>query len=145
MKKQKKSIKKSQEQPNMVNNNMKNDTGLLGLWRSHIEDEKAFWCYLIARRKYHLDTTIICAAAREEGVEMYNTTTLEAFKIVQQLWEYLKKHYQDHKTKRDEYLLSKENLESDTGDEEKANAIKNVKRGERRNQCYQILGSTREQ
>ena len=85
--------------------------------------KKAFLCYLIARRKYHLDTTVICAAAREKGVEMYNTTTPEALKIVQQLQEDLKEHYRDHKTKRDEYLLSKANLESDAGDEEKANAI----------------------
>ena len=44
--------------------------------------KKAFWCYLIARRKRHLDTTIICAVASEEGIEMYNTTTPKALKIV---------------------------------------------------------------
>ena len=67
---------------------------------------------------------------------MYNTPTPEALKIVQQLREDLKKHYQDHKTKRDEYLLSKANLESDAGEEEKAKAIRYIKKAERRNQCY---------
>ena len=73
--------------------------------------KKVFCGYLIARRKRHLDTTAICAAAREEGVEMYNTPTPETLKIVQQLQEDVKKHYQDHKTKRDVYLLSKANFE----------------------------------
>ena len=54
--------------------------------------KKAFWCYLIARN--HFDITVICAATREEGVEMYNTPTPEALKIVQQLRADLKKHYQ---------------------------------------------------
>ena len=75
--------------------------------------KKACWCYLIARRKLHLDTTVMCAAAREEGIEMCNTPTTEALKIVKKLREDLKEHYRDHKTKRDKYLLSKANLESD--------------------------------
>ena len=82
--------------------------------------KKAFWCNLIAKRKLHLDTTVIYAAAREEGIEMYNTPTPEALKIVKQLQEDLKEHYRDHKTKRDEYLLSKANLESDAGEGKKA-------------------------
>ena len=94
---------------------------------------KACWCYLIARRKFHLDTTVICAAAKEEGIDMYNTTTPKAHKIVQQLEQDLKEHYQDHKTKRDEYLLSKVDLESVTGEEEKAKAIRAIKKAERRN------------
>ena len=44
--------------------------------------KKVFWCYLIARRKGHLDSTVICVAAGKEGIEMYNTTTPEALKIV---------------------------------------------------------------
>ena len=55
----------------------------------------------------------MCAAAREEGIEMCNTPTTEALKIVKKLREDLKEHYRDHKTKRDKYLLSKANLESD--------------------------------
>ena len=98
--------------------------------------KKAFWCYLIARRKLNLDTSVICVAAREEGIEMYNTPTPEALKIVKQLQEDLKEHYRDHKTKRGEYLLSKTNLESDEGKEEKANAIRNIKKAEHWNQCY---------
>ena len=78
--------------------------------------------------------TSVCAEAREEKVDIYNITTLEALKIVQQLQGELKKHYQDHKTKRDEYLLSKANL--DASNEEKANATRNIKKGERWNQCY---------
>ena len=61
---------------------------------------------------------------------MYNTSNTEALKILQQLREDLKKHYHDHKTKRDEYLLSKANLESDAGDEEKTKAIRDVKKAE---------------
>ena len=91
---------------------------------------KTFCCYLIARRKHHLDTTVICAAAKEEGIDMYNTSTQEAIKIILQLQKDLKKHYQDHKTKRDEYLLSKANLESDAGDKEKAKAIRDIKKAE---------------
>ena len=60
-----------------------------------------------------MDTTVICTAAREEGIKMYNISTPEALKIAKQLQEYLKEHYCDHKIKRDEYLLNKENLESD--------------------------------
>ena len=52
---------------------------------------------------------------------MYITSNTEALKVIQQLREDLKKHYQNHKTKRDEYLLSKANLESDAGNEEKTN------------------------
>ena len=32
--------------------------------------------------------------------------------------------------------MSKANLESEAGDEEKAQAIRNIKKAERRNQCY---------
>ena len=83
-----------------------------------------------------MDTTVICTAAKEEGIDMFNTPTSEAIKIVELLREELKKHYRDHKTRRDEYLLSKANLESDAGDEEKAKAIRDIKKAERRNQCY---------
>ena len=55
---------------------------------------------------------------------MYNTTTPAAIQIVQQIQEELKKHYQDHKTKRDEYLQTKANLESDAGEEAKAKCNK---------------------
>ena len=68
---------------------------------------------------------------------MYNTSTPEALKIVKHLQEDQKEHYRDHKTKRDEYLLSKANLESDAGKEEQANVIRNIKKAECRNQCYQ--------
>ena len=97
---------------------------------------KACWCYLLKRRKLHLDTTVICTAAKEEGTVMFNTPTSEAIKIVQLLREELKKHYHDHKMRRDEYLLSKATLESDAGDEEKAKTIRDIKKAERRNQCY---------
>ena len=72
-----------------------------------------------------------------EGIEMYNTTTLETLEIVKQLQKDLKEHYRDQKIKRDEYLLSKANLESDAGEEEKANTIRNIKKAKRWNQCYQ--------
>ena len=81
--------------------------------------KKVCWCYLIVRRNLHLDTTVVYAAAREEGIEMYNTPTPEALKIVKQLQEDWKEHYRDHKTKRDEYLLSKSDLKSDADEEEK--------------------------
>ena len=42
---------------------------------------------LIARRKRHLDTNVICTVAREKGIEIYNTSTPEALKIVNQLQE----------------------------------------------------------
>ena len=67
---------------------------------------------------------------------MFNTSTPEAIKNVEKIQEDLKKHYRNHKTRRDEYLLSKANLESEAGDEEKAKAIRNIKKAERRNQCY---------
>ena len=101
--------------------------------------KKNFWSYLIARRKNHLDTSVICTAAREEGIEMYNTSTPEALKIVKLLQVDLKAHYRDHKTKQDEYLLSKENLAQDAGEKVKANAIRNIKKVERRNQCYRYF------
>ena len=41
----------------------------------------------------------------------------------------LKAYYRDHKTKRDEYLLSKANLAQDTGEEDKANAIPKYQEG----------------
>ena len=87
---------------------------------------KAFWCYLIRRRKARLDTTVIYTAAKEEGIDMFNTPTSEAIKNVQLLQEELKKHYRNHKTRRDEYLLSKANLESNAGDEEKAKTLRNI-------------------
>ena len=51
---------------------------------------------------------------------MYNTPTSKALKIIQQLQEDLKEHQQTHKTKRDEYLLTKANLELDTGYKKKS-------------------------
>ena len=48
----------------------------------------------------------------------------------------MKEHYRNNKAKRDEYLLSKANLESDVGEEEKAKAIRDIKKAECRNQCY---------
>ena len=62
-----------------------------------------------------MDSTVICAAAREEGIEMYTTTIPEAFEIVKQLREDFKEHYCNPKTKRDEYLLSKANLGQNVG------------------------------
>ena len=64
--------------------------------------KKDFWGYLIARRKKQLDTSVICTAAREEGIDMHNTLTPEALNILKQLQVDLKTHYRDHKTKRDE-------------------------------------------
>ena len=62
--------------------------------------------------------------------------TPESLSIAQQPQEVLKEHYQNHKTKRDEYPLSKKNLELDPGDEEKVNEIRITKRALRCNQCY---------
>ena len=90
--------------------------------------KKTLWCYLLKRRKLHLDTTVICTAAKAEGINMFNSSTPDAIKVVENLREELKKHYRNHKTRRDEYLLSKANLESEAGDEEKANAIRNIKK-----------------
>ena len=92
--------------------------------------KKVFWCYLITRRKHYLDTTVICTAAREEEIHMYNKQTSVATKIMKKLQEDLKEHYRDHNTQRDEYLLSKANLKSDTGEEVNATAIKDIKQAE---------------
>ena len=92
---------------------------------------QAFWCYLLARRKRNLYTTVICSAAQTEGIDMYNTSTLEITEIIKQLWEDLKQHYCDKQARRDKYLLSRANLESNAGDERKANTIRNIKRAER--------------
>ena len=80
----------------------------LGLQHSHNKDKNCY-SYLLTRRKYYLDTTMICAVAQKEGIKMYNTLTLEAIKITQQLQEDLKQHYQDDKAKRDKCMLSKAN------------------------------------
>ena len=48
----------------------------------------------------------------------------------------MKAHYRDNQIKRNEYLLSKANLAHDVGEEEKSNTIRNIKKAERRNQCY---------
>ena len=90
--------------------------------------KKTFWSYLITRRKHHLDTTVIRTAAREEVIEMYNTSTPEALKILKQLQEDLQKYCRDHKTKLDEYLLSKANLAQDAVEEEKINPLRNIKK-----------------
>ena len=82
-----------------------------------------------------MDTSVICTAAREEGIDIYNTSTIEALNILKQLQVDLKPHYRDHKTKRDEYFLSKANLAQDAGEEDKANTISNIKKAERWNQC----------
>ena len=111
----------------MVNINVKYGTRDYWDFDVHtLKMKKTFWSYLIARRKRHLDTTIICTAAREEGIEMYNTSTPEALKIVKQLQEDLKEHYRDHKTKRDEYLCSKENLDQDADEEKKAKYVEDA-------------------
>ena len=121
----------------MGNSNVKKD--IMDFWDFEVHTlkmTKAFWCYLLKRRKVHLDTTVICTAAKEEGIDMFNTSTPEAIKIVQLLREDLKKHWRDHKMRRDEYLLSKANLESDADDEEKTRAKRDIRKVERRNQCY---------
>ena len=43
-------------------------------------------------------------------MNMYNTSTLDAVNILKQLQVDPKAHYRDHKTKQNEYLLSKANL-----------------------------------
>ena len=50
-----------------------------------IKIKLGFWCHLEARRKRHLDTTVIFKAAQKEGLYMFNTTTEEVTKIIQQL------------------------------------------------------------
>lgn len=99
----------------------------------------AFWCYLIAKREHHLDTTLTSAAAREEGIDMYTTSTPEGLKIVMQLQEDLNKHFYNHRIKQDKYLLSKANLESDAGKEDEAKAKRDIKKEERLNQYYMIF------
>ena len=80
---------------------------LLGLWCSYLEDEEELLELLNYKKENHLDTSVICTAAREGGIEKYNPSTPEAPKIVKLLQVDLKAHYRDHKTKQDEYLLSK--------------------------------------
>ena len=48
-----------------------------------IKMKLGFWCHLRARRKRHLDTTIICKAAQKTGLGMFDTTTEEVRKIIQ--------------------------------------------------------------
>ena len=67
---------------------------------------------------------------------MYNTSTPKAIEILKQIQVDLKAHYCDYRIKRDKYLLSKATLAQDVGEEEKSNAIRNIKKAERRNQCY---------
>ena len=110
---------------------------LLGLQRSHFENERELLGLLDFKKKKHLDTLVLCAAAMKEGIDRYNTTTPKAVEILKQLQVDLKAHYRDHQTKRDEYLLSKANLAQDAGEEDKSNAIRKIKKAERRNQCYQ--------
>ena len=64
--------------------------------------KEALWCYLLKRRKLYLDITIICTAAKAEGIDMFNSSTPEAIKVVEKLREELKKHYWNHKNRRDE-------------------------------------------
>ena len=83
-----------------------------------------------------MDTSVNWTAAREEGIKMYNTSTPEVLKIVKQLQVDLKAYYRDHKTKRDAYLLRNAILLQDVEEEDKANAIRIIKKVERRDQCY---------
>ena len=101
-----------------------------------IQMKLVVWCYLLARRNQHLDTTVTCAIAQTDGIEMCNIPTLEATKIFQQLHEDLKQNYCNDKARRDKYLLKKVNLELHYGDKEKANTIRNIQRDECCNQCY---------
>ena len=85
---------------------------------------------------------MICAAAQIEEIEIYNPPTLKATKMIQQLQEDVKQHYYNDRVgvvRGNKYLLSKENIESDASDKEKANAIRNIKRAKRCNQCYHNL------
>ena len=107
--------------------------------------KKALWCYLLKRRKRHLDTTVICTAAHAEGIDMFNSSTPKAIKVIEHLREELKKHNQNHKTRMDEYLLSKANLESEAGDEEKAKAIRNIKKAEDATNATATSNSIKEQ
>ena len=47
--------------------------------------KRALCRYLLKRRKRHLDTTVICAAAKAEGIDMYNTSTPVAIKTVEKI------------------------------------------------------------
>ena len=77
------------------------------------------WGYLLARRKRYFDTTVICESAQKEGVDIYTTPTPRALENIQQLPEHLTQYYLDHMTRKNEYLLNTENLESDAGDKGK--------------------------
>ena len=82
-----------------------------------------FCHYLTVRRKRHFDTNVVCKASKKKGIEIFNILKLKATKIIQQLHIDLKQQYYDNRARRDEYLLSKANLESYVVDEGKVNAI----------------------
>lgn len=83
-------MKQSQEQLNTVKKCEKRQMGFWDFNIHMIKVKKAFWCYLIARRKWHLNMNVIYAATWKEETYMYNTLTSEAIKIIHQLWEDLK-------------------------------------------------------
>ena len=108
-------------------------------WDNDIHTTKmklAYWSYLIRRRQRHLSTTALCSSAMRDGIDMSNTPTIEVITIISNLKIEMKKHYKDDANRRDEFLLNQANLAADATEEEKANAIRNIKKHEKRNHCY---------
>ena len=71
-----------------------------------------------------------------DNIDMSNTPTIEVITIISNLKIEIKKHYKDDANRRDEFLLNEANLAADATEEEKANAIRNIRKNEKRNLCY---------
>ena len=101
-----------------------------------IKTKLLLWSQLKRRRKMHLFTHALCTRAKSLGVEMDNTSNEEVEQIIQSLIIEMKQHFKEETERRDEFMLNQANLAAEAGEEEKANAIRNIRTCERKNKAY---------
>ena len=106
---------------------------------SHIKDEKGILGLLNSKKGTSLGHNYDLYGSQKRGSRDVQHTNPRSTNSCTTTTRRFKKTYLDHTTKKDEYLLSKVNLESDAGNEEKVNTIRNIKKAEHRNQCYLIF------
>ena len=100
-------------------------------WGINIHTTKmklSYWSYLLRRRHRNLNTTAMCAAALKNEIDMSDVPTIEVMATIKSLRNNMKQHYKEDNSRRDEFLLNQANLASDATKDEKANAIRNIKK-----------------
>ena len=99
----------------------------------------SIWCQYLRRKRRNLSTAALTTSALNLGLVFDITTEDKIMTTIKKLREEIKEHYKESATKRDAYLLEIANIAEDLDDNQKANALRNIKRQEQQNRAYRSL------